>query len=141
MSLGEKLRKLFGRKKPIDEEWPGDKLLPSIEPKKGERMERTITAGSSGKFQSAMLDNGQPIGLGPGATWAWTADLPSAQLTPDPADPTGATEDVYIPGTETATNFNIVAATQDPTGAAISATLNVQITSPHTYSVQLNQLT
>src|SRR5215469_4419862 len=72
-----------------------------------------ITVGSTGTFTAQLEDNGNPIPLPAGSTFAWSADDTNASLAPS-ADTLSVV--VSVPATDTATSITVTAETVAPDG-------------------------
>ena len=97
-----------------------------------------IEAGSQGTFIAQLEDNGNPVNLPVGSTFAWTADDTAATIVPS-ADSLSAV--VTVPATDTATSITITATTTDPNGASVSGSVTVSIVPgvTHTFTVMVTQ--
>lgn len=88
--------------------------------------DNSIPQGGAGTFNAVLQDNGTPVGTQP-TSWTWSTNDPSAVVTTDTSDPSGATVVVSIPQSDTSTSIIITATTADPTGAAVSGSLTVTV--------------
>jgi hypothetical protein len=97
-----------------------------------------IEAGSQGTFIAQLEDNGNPVNLPVGSTFAWTADDTTATIAPS-ADSLSAV--VTVTATDTATSITITATTTDPNGASVSGSVTVSIVPgvTHTFTVMVTQ--
>lgn len=97
-----------------------------------------ITQGATGTFAAQLEDNGNPISLPSGSTFAWTADDPNAVLAPS-ADSLSVV--VSIPATDGATSITVTASTVDPNGQPVSGSVTVPIIPgvQHTFTVAVTQ--
>ena len=100
---------------------------PTAKPATGKPGGNGITVGGQGTFVAQLLNNGVPMDLPAGSTWAWSDDDPNSTITLDPSDPTGGTVIITVPASDTATQVTVTAATTDPNGAAVSGSLVVPI--------------
>lgn len=104
-------------------------------------MSNGIQAGSSGTFNSQLLDNGSPIAIPSGAVWAWTADDSGVTFAPVATDPTGGTQTASVPAGDPGTSVTITASTTDPAGATVSGTITVPITAAaQKFTVSVTQI-
>lgn len=95
-----------------------------------------IQAGTSGTFAAVLDDNGSPITLPAGSTFAWTASDPSVTITPS-ADTTSAV--VAVPAGDTGTSVTITA-TVTVNGTTVSGSLSVTLTPiPQVFTVVVTQ--
>ena len=95
-----------------------------------------IQAGTSGTFAAVLDDNGSPITLPAGSTFAWTASDPSVTITPS-ADTTSAV--VAVPAGDTGTSVTITA-TVTVNGTTVSGSLTVTLTPiPQVFTVVVSQ--
>ncbi len=97
-----------------------------------------ISVGTTGTFTAQLEDNGNPIPLPSGSTFAWTADDTSASLAAS-ADSTSVV--VSVPATDTATSITVTASTTAPDGSTVSGSVTVPITPgvAHTFTVLVSQ--
>ena len=97
-----------------------------------------ITAGATGTFSAQLEDNGNPIPLPSGSTFAWTSDDPNAQLAPS-EDSLSVV--VTVPSTDTVTSITVTAATVDPTGATVQGSVTVPVVpgEVHVFTVTVAQ--
>jgi hypothetical protein len=85
----------------------------------------SITAGQTGTFAAQLADNGSPIALPAGSTFAWTAS--DTTVTFETSADTLSTV-VTVPAGDTGTSVTITASTTDPSGNPVSGSLTVAIT-------------
>lgn len=97
-----------------------------------------ISVGTTGTFTAQLEDNGNPIPLPAGSTFAWSADDTNASLAPS-ADSTSAV--VTVPASDTATSITVTASTTAPDGTTVSGSVTVPITPgvAHTFTVLVSQ--
>ena len=97
-----------------------------------------IIIGSTGTFNAQLEDNGNPIPLPAGSTFAWSADDTNASLAPS-ADSTSVV--VTVPASDTATSITVTAATTDPAGNPVSGNVTVPLIPnvAHTFTVSVTQ--
>lgn len=88
-------------------------------------MNSGIALGGQGTLAAQLLDNGQPIAIPSGSSWAWQATDPSATIAPGTTDPTGGTVVITVPAGDTNQSVTISASTTDPSGAMQVGTLVV----------------
>jgi hypothetical protein len=98
-----------------------------------------ISVGTTGTFTAQLEDNGNPISLPSGSTFAWSADDTNAALAPS-ADSTSVV--VTVPATDTATSITVTASTTAPDGSTVSGSVTVPITPgvAHTFTVLVSQV-
>lgn len=96
-----------------------------------------IGAGTSGTFAAQLEDNGSPIALPVGSTFAWTASDTTVLITPSD-DSLSALIDV--PSGDTGTSITVTASTVAPDGSTVSGSITVPLTPvPQQYSVTVVQ--
>lgn len=97
-----------------------------------------ISVGTTGTFTAQLEDNGNPIPLPAGSTFAWSADDTNASLAPS-ADSTSVV--VTVPASDTATSITVTASTTAPDGTTVSGSVTVPITPgvAHTFTVLVSQ--
>ncbi len=97
-----------------------------------------ISVGSTGTFSAQLEDNGNPIPLPSGSTFAWSADDTNAQLAPS-ADTLSVV--VTVPATDTATSTTVTAETIAPDGNKVQGSVTVPIIPgvSHTFTVTVTQ--
>lgn len=97
-----------------------------------------ISVGTTGTFTAQLEDNGNPIPLPAGSTFAWSADDTNASLAPS-ADSTSVV--VSVPANDTASTITVTAATTDPSGNPASGSVTVPLTPgvAHTFTVLVSQ--
>lgn len=97
-----------------------------------------ISVGTTGTFTAQLEDNGNPISLPSGSTFAWTSDDTNATLAPS-ADSTSVV--VTVPATDTATSVTVTAGTTAPNGSTVYGSVTVPITPgvTHTYTILVSQ--
>lgn len=99
-----------------------------------------VVAGQGSDFGATLEDNGNPIGLPSGSTFAWSTDDPTDQIVPS-ADTTSAT--ITVAATNTRPSITVTASTTAPDGSNVSGSVTTEIipgTVPHTYTVTVSQL-
>lgn len=104
-----------------------------------ENSQMAISVGATGTFAAQLEDNGNPIPLPSGSTFAWSADDTNATLAPN-ADSTSVV--VTIPATDTSTSITVTATTVAPDGNKVSGSLTVPIIPgvSHTFTVSVTQV-
>jgi len=97
-----------------------------------------ITVGATGTFAAQLEDNGNPIPLPAGSTFAWTSDDSNAGIT---ASSDTLTAVVSVPATDTATSITVTATTIDPDGKTVQGSVTVPIIPgvSHTFTVSVTQ--
>ncbi len=97
-----------------------------------------ISQGATGTFSAQLEDNGNPIPLPSGSTFAWSADDTNAQLAPS-ADTLSVV--VTVPATDTATSITVTAETVAPDGNKVQGSVTVPIIPgvAHTFTVTVTQ--
>lgn len=97
-----------------------------------------ITIGSTGTFNAQLEDNGNPIPLPAGSTFAWSADDTNASLAPS-ADSNSVV--VTVPASDTATSITVTAATTAPDGSTVTGSVTVPLIPnvAHTFTVAVTQ--
>lgn len=97
-----------------------------------------ISQGATGTFSAQLEDNGNPIPLPSGSTFAWSADDTNAQLAPS-ADTLSVV--VTVPATDTATSITVTAETVAPDGNKVQGSVTVPIIPnvAHTFTVSVTQ--
>lgn len=97
-----------------------------------------ISQGATGTFAAQLEDNGNPIPLPSGSTFAWSADDTNATLAPS-ADTLSVV--VTVPATDTATSITVTAETVAPDGNKAQGSVTVPIIPgvAHTFTVTVTQ--
>jgi hypothetical protein len=96
-----------------------------------------ITAGTSGTFAAVLNDNGTPIALPSGSTFAWTASDSTVSIVPS-SDTTSAV--VNIPAGDPGTSVTVTASTVGPDGNTYSGSVTVPLTPvPQQFTVTVTQ--
>lgn len=97
-----------------------------------------ITVGATGTFSAQLEDNGNPIPLPSGSTFAWSTSDASATLAPS-ADTTSVV--VTVPATDTATSITVTAETVAPDGNKVPGSVTVPVIPnvTHTFTVKVTQ--
>jgi hypothetical protein len=85
----------------------------------------SITVGQTGTFAAQLEDNGSPIALPTGSTFAWTAS--DTTVTFETSADTLSTV-VTVPAGDTGTSVTITASTTDPNGNPVAGSVTVAIT-------------
>ena len=98
-----------------------------------------ISQGATGTFQAQLEDNGNPIPLPSGSTFAWTSDDANAQLAPS-ADTLSVV--VTVPADDAATSITVTASTTAPDGSTVSGSVTVPIIPgvQHVFTVAVQQV-
>ena len=97
-----------------------------------------ITIGSTGTFNAQLEDNGNPIPLPAGSTFAWSADDTNASLAPS-ADSNSVV--VTVPASDTASAITVTASTTAPDGTTVTGSVTVPLIPnvAHTFTVAVTQ--
>lgn len=96
-----------------------------------------IPAGSTGAFAAQLEDNGSPITLPSGSTFAWSASDATVTFATS-ADTTSTV--ATVPAGDPGTSVTITASTTAPDGTTASGTITVALTpTPQQFSVSVTQ--
>lgn len=102
----------------------------------------TVEPGIGAAYQANLLDNGNPIELPDGSSWAWSTDDPTDKIVQGGGDGSTAKITVADPPAEGRTQITVTATTTDPKGESQSGSVTDDIVPgiEHTYTVAVNRM-
>lgn len=99
-----------------------------------------ISAGTTGSFSAALTDNGSPIALPTGSTFAWTS-TDSLVTFDTSASPDGSSAVVSVPAGDTGTTVTITVSTTATDGTTATGSITVALTPvPQRFAVTITQV-
>jgi hypothetical protein len=99
-----------------------------------------VEANQPAGFQALLEDNGNPIELPAGSTFAWSTDSDTDQI--QPSDDTYTAKITVVDPPADRETLTVTATTTDPDGNQVSGDVTVDIVPgvTHTYTVSVSQL-